>query len=147
MFCLVLVAGILPARAATGRIIKVLPQYLGTNGLASLSPSLYDRDAYQFQLQQRPSWRSGMQLVVQWKTKGPVWEPLTLRVELRGTAQGNLPKQLVIDRRVAPGGWFSHWTKVRREGEDYQAFGEVTAWCVCLWVGLFLLGEQKSFLW
>lgn len=147
MFCLVLVAGLIPAHAASGRVIKVLPQYLGTNGVTSLSPSLYDRDAFQFQLQQHPNWRSGMQFAVQWKTKGPVWEPLTLRVELRGTAQGNLPKQLVIDRHLEAGGWFSHWAKVRLEGEDYQAFGEVTAWRVRLWEGQQLLSEQKSFLW
>jgi hypothetical protein len=142
-----LTLGLLPAQAATGKVIKVLPQYLGTNGVASLSPSLYDRDAYQFLLQMHPSWRSGMQFMVQWKTKGPVWEPLTLRVELRGTAQGNLPKQLVLDQAVEPGGWFSHWTKVKLTGEDYQAFGEVTAWRVRLWEGNQMLSEQKSFLW
>lgn len=143
--CLLL--GMLPAGAATGRVIKVLPQFLGTNGLASLSPSLYDRDAYQALLQQHPTWRTGMRFMVQWKTKGPVWQPLTVRVELRGTAQGNLPKQLVIDKPVTPGRWFSHWTSVPLAGEDYQSFGEVTAWRVRLWEGQQVLGEQKSFLW
>ena len=145
LVCLLL--GLLPARAATGRVIKVLPQFLGTNGLASLSPSLYDRDAYQALLQKNPTWRTGMRFKVQWNTKGPVWEPLTIRVELRGTAQGNLPKQMVIDERVKPGGWFSHWTSVALAGEEYQGFGEVTAWRVRLWEGKQVLGEQKSFLW
>jgi hypothetical protein len=31
------------AEAAEGRILKVLPQFLDTNGLSSLTPSLYDR--------------------------------------------------------------------------------------------------------
>jgi hypothetical protein len=144
---LCLLLGTLPARAATGRVIKVLPQFLGTNGLASLSPSLYDRDAYQFQLEHHPNWRTGMRFMVQWKSKGPVWEPLTIRVELRGTAQGNLPKQLVIDKPVEPARWFSSWTSVALSGEDYQGFGEVTAWRVRLWEGKQVLGEQRSFLW
>jgi hypothetical protein len=37
----------LPAPAATGRLMKVLPEYLDAKGLTSLSPSLFERDAYQ----------------------------------------------------------------------------------------------------
>lgn len=144
---LVWLLGLVPAHAAKGRVIKVLPQFLGTNGLASLSPSLYDRDAYQFLLQHHPEWRKGMRFMVQWKTKGPAWQPLTLRVELRGIAQGNLPNRLVVDKPVKAGGWFSHWTSVQLTGENYQAIGEVTAWRVRLWEGQRLLSEQKSFLW
>ena len=137
----------LSAQAATGRVIKVLPQFLDLKGRASLSPSLYERDAYQFRLQQRPKEQSGLKFEVQWKSKGPVWEPLTLRVELRGTARGNLPRQLVLDKRVEPTGWFSRWTAVLLAGAEYQDFGEVTAWRVTLWEGEQVLGEQKSFLW
>ena len=137
----------LPASAATGRVIKVLPQFLGTNGLASLSPSLYERDAYQFILREHPETRSGMRFAVQWKTQGPIWAPLMLRVELRGGVQGALPKRIVIDKRVQPGGWFSSWTNVLLTGDDYRDFGEVTAWRVRLWEGQKVLGEQRSFLW
>lgn len=145
LVCLLSVA--VPASAATGRVIKVLPQFLGTNGLASLSPSLYERDAYQFILLQNPGQRSGMRFNVQWKTKGPIWAPLTVRVELRGAVQGTLPKQIVIDKRVDPGRWFSSWTSVLLTGDDYRDFGEVTAWRVRLWEGQHVLGEQRSFLW
>jgi hypothetical protein len=145
LICLLGVAA--PASAATGRVIKVLPQFLGTNGLASLSPSLYERDAYQFILQEHPEQRSGMRFAVQWKTKGPIWAPLTVRVELLGAAQGKLPKHIVIDKRVQPTRRFSRWTSVLLTGDDYRDFGEVTAWRVRLWEGQQVLGEQQSFLW
>src|SRR5437899_2397501 len=49
-FLLVISAALLQsshATAATGRIIKVLPHLLDLQGHHALSPSLYDRDAYQ----------------------------------------------------------------------------------------------------
>jgi hypothetical protein len=137
----------LSAQAATGHVIKVLPQYLDLKGRTSLSPSLYDRDAYQAVLRQRPEKRSGIRFMVQWKTKGAVWEPLRLRLELRGTAQGNIPQQRVLEEPVTPGGWFTHWTTFVLSAKDYHDFGEVTAWRATLWEGQQLLGEQKSFLW
>ncbi|MGD1085598.1 MAG: hypothetical protein ABSA47_12735, partial [Verrucomicrobiota bacterium] len=38
--------------AADGKVIKALPELLNTNGVASLSPSLFERDAYQAWLRQ-----------------------------------------------------------------------------------------------
>jgi hypothetical protein len=137
----------LPVGAATGRIIKVLPQFLDLEGRNSLSPSLYDRDAYQAILRRHPERRSGRQFNVEWKAKGPAWGPLKLRVELQGTAAGDLPQQLVMEKPVQRGGWFSRWSVVKLTGEDYKKLGEVTAWRVTLWEGETLLGEQKSFLW
>jgi hypothetical protein len=135
------------AEAATGRVIKVLPHFLDLKGRHSLSPSLFERDAYQAHLRQHPEERSTMRFDVQWTTKGGVWEPLKLRLELRGIAQGNLPKQLVLEQPVQPGGWFSHWTGLKLSHEQYVGLGEVTAWRVTLWEGSEMLGEQKSFLW
>ncbi len=136
-----------PAMAATGRVIKVLPLFLDQQGQHALSPSLFERDAYQAQLRQHPEQRSGMLFEVQWKTKGKPEAALKLRVELRGIAQGALPRQLVLEKPVTPGGWFSHWTGLTLSGEAYKQFGEVTAWRVTLWENDRLLGEQKSFLW
>lgn len=133
--------------AATGRVLKVLPHFLDTKGRAALSPSLYDRDAYQVELRDHPEKRSGMRFDMQWKTRGAVWSDLKLRVELRGVAQGQLPKQMILERELEAGGWFSHWTSMTLVGSEYKAFGEVTAWRVTLWEGDDLLGEQKSFLW
>jgi hypothetical protein len=146
LFACWLVVG-LPAQAATGRVIKVLPHFLDLEGHNAISPSLYDRDAYQFFLREHPEKRSAIRFDVQWKAKGPFSDSVKLRVELRGTAQGNLPKQLVFEHIVEPGGWFRHWTGLTLGGDDYKNFGEVTAWRVTLWENDKLLGEQKSFLW
>jgi hypothetical protein len=135
------------AQAGSGRVIKVLPHLLDQQGRHSLTPSLYDRDAYQFFLREHPVQRSGIRFDVQWKAKGPLFEPLTIRVELRGIAHGNLPQQLTIDQPVELGGWFAKWSGVLLTGENYKTFGDVTAWRVTLWEGSQMLGEQKSFLW
>jgi len=132
---------------ATGRVIKVLPLFTDVQGRVALSPSLYDRDAYQAILRQHPEQRSGVRYDVQWKTKGPLWSPLKLRAELRGVAKGNLPKELVLEKKVEAKGWFSHWSSLLLTGADYQGLVEVTAWRVTLWEGDELIGEEKSFLW
>jgi hypothetical protein len=132
---------------ATGRVIKVLPHFLDLKGRAALSPSLYDRDAYQASLRDHPEKRSGIRFDMQWKTKGTLWSDLKLRVELRGVAQGESPKQMILEQDLQAGGWFSRWTSMTLAGEEYKTIGEVTAWRVTLWEGTDLLGEQKSFLW
>ena len=137
----------LSAEAATGRVIKVLPQFLDLKGRNSLSPSLFERDAYQAVLRQHPERRSAMRFYVQWKAKGYAWDPLKLRVEMRGVAQGGLPKALVLEAPAKSGGWFSHWTGLTLTADQYKDLGEVTSWRVTLWEGEQLLGEQKSFLW
>jgi hypothetical protein len=136
------------AHAATGRIVKVLPEFLDLKGRNSLSPSLYERDVYQAQLRDHPDRRSSLRFYIQWKTKGPVWEPLTVRVEMRGTAEGNLPKRLVLEQPIEnPGGSFSHWTSVTLSRDEYKKIGSVTAWRVTFWEGKTLLGLQQSYLW
>ena len=142
-----LLAAPFPAAAATGGVIKVLPQWLDLHGRHSLTPSLYDRDAYQANLRAHPKLRSGLRFYIQWKARGPAFSPLKLRLELRGIAKGNLPTQLVLEYDVKPGGWFSHWTSLPVTGEEYRKFGDLSAWRATLWEGDQLLGEQKSFLW
>ncbi len=136
-----------PASAATGRVIKVLPEFLDGKGRNSVSPSLYDRDAYQVYLRTHPKLRSGMRFFVHWKAKGPVAQPLKIRLELRGVAEGNLPKHLVLETAVKPGGWLGSWTNLALAGAEYKSFGEVTAWSASLWEGKQLLSHQDSFLW
>lgn len=137
-----------PARAATGGVIKVLPQFLDLEGRSSLSPSLYERDAYQATLRLHPERRSGLRFHVQWKTKGSVWEPLTLRLELRGTVQGDLPRELVLDEPLlTKGKSLARWTGITLTSDQYKLLGSVTAWRVSLWEGQRLLGSQQSFLW
>jgi hypothetical protein len=134
------------ASAATGKVIKVLPQFLDLKGRSAISPSLYDRDAYQASLRQHTNNISGMRFVVQWKAGGA--SELKLRVEIRGVAQGGgLPPNTVLERPVKPAGFFSHWAYLPLTGNDYKRIGEVTAWRATLWDGDKLISEQKSFLW
>ena|SRR5712671_2872970 len=142
-----LLASVPQSFGATGRVVKVLPHFIDLKGRAALSPSLYDRDAYQVILRDHPEKRSGIRFDMQWKTKGTLWSGLKLRVELRGVAQGETAKQIILEQDLQSGGWFSHWTSMTLAGEDYKTIGEVTAWRVTLWEGTDLLGEQKSFLW
>jgi hypothetical protein len=138
------------AASAFGRglLVKVLPEYLDLKGRNSLSPSLYERDAYQVVLRTHPERRSGMRFYVQWKNKGPMWEPLLARVELRGIAEGKVPRQFVLENAVSnPGGIASHWTELTLQGEAYKKFGAITAWRVTLWSGQTLVGQEQSFLW
>jgi hypothetical protein len=137
----------LSAPAATGRVIKVLPQFLDLKGRNSLTASLYERDFYQASLLRNTNECSGMRFNVQWKAKGQPAAPLKIRVELRGVARGDFPKQLVLEKTVQPGAWFSRWTVFDLVGKQYKDFGQVTAWRVTLWEGSRQLGEQKSFLW
>ncbi|HRD05858.1 MAG TPA: hypothetical protein PK942_14170, partial [Verrucomicrobiota bacterium] len=135
------------APAATGRVIKVLPQFLDLKGRNSLSPSLYERDIYQARLRDHTNECSGMRFNVQWKTRGQPAAPLKLRAELRGVAHGDFPRQITLETPVQRRGWFSQWTWVALVGREYADFGRVTAWRVTLWEGDRLLGEQRSYLW
>ena len=135
------------AGAASGRVVKVLPQFLDLKGRHALSPSLYDRDAYQVVLRDHPGQRSGMRFAVQWKARGHAIAPVKLRVELRGVSNGNLPPHTTLEKEIHTGGWFNHWESLTLTGDAYQKFGNVTAWRVSLWEGDKLLSEQKSFLW
>jgi hypothetical protein len=136
-----------PATAAEGRVVKVLPQYLDLKGRAAISPSLYDRDAYQVHLRDHPAERSTMRFVVQWKTREADPDKLRLRVELRGVAAGNLPKEIVLEQNVKPKGWFSNWAVINLTPDQYHTLTEVISWRVTLWQGETLLGTQESFLW
>ena len=136
------------AGAATGRVLKVLPHYLDLKGRHSLSPSLFDRDAYQAQLRQHPEQRSALRFDVLWRARTSTSGKLKLRAELRGIARGELPREATLESEVeAKASGTSLWSALRLEGENYKNLGEVTAWRVTLWDGEQLVGEQKSFLW
>jgi hypothetical protein len=134
------------AGAAIGRIHKVLPHYLDAQGHHSISPSLFDRDAYQARLRQNPELRSGMRFDINWRVRSVKQTNFRLKLELRGIAQGNLPRQKTLERQVT-GGSSARWAQIRLAGEDYRELGEITAWRVTLWEGDELLAEQASFLW
>lgn len=134
------------ASAATGKVAKVLPLLLDQKGRVALSPSLFDRDAYQLKLHGHTNEVSGVRYDVQWSAKDAAGEKLKLRLELRGVSAANLPKLKTFESEVTPA-TFGNWTAFTLAGDEYKTFGGITAWRATLWSGDALLGEQKSFLW
>jgi len=148
LLCLFLGLGSLAAQAASpGKIVKVLPHYLDREGRMALSPSLFDRDAYQAILRQDRSLCSALRFDVQWKAKKPSSAAnLKLRVELVTSTVGK-DRPMVLDQPVRRRAFGSRWTKILLEGESFRAAGDLVAWRVSLWNGDQLLAEQRSFLW
>jgi hypothetical protein len=132
--------------AAAGRVVKALPLFLDIQGREALSPSLYDRDAYQAYLRRHPDQRSAVRFDVLWKASNTGEASLKLRVELRGLARNGMPHQATLEQPVTPH-FFRHWNSLTLGGGGYKDFGELVAWRVTLWSGEQCLGEQKSFLW
>jgi len=131
------------ANAESAKILKVLPQFLDVRGHSSLSPSLFDRDAYQAKLRAFPTNRSGLQFMVNWKARG--YDELTLRIEAKGGPPLQ-PKTITLEEKVQPR-FFSRWSSLAITGDEYRKFGEMTSWKATLWHGTNEVAEQKSFLW
>src|SRR4051794_9539531 len=138
---------VVTATAATGEVKKVLPHFLDLQGRHTLSPSLFDRDAYQAILREHPERRSAIRFDIEWKSKGAPEAPLKIRADIRGIASNAPPMAINLERDLKRTGLFGRWTSVLVQGEDYKKLGELTAWRVTLWEGTRLLSEQKSFLW
>jgi hypothetical protein len=134
------------AGAAEGKVCKVLPQFLDKKGRQSLSPSLYERDAYQFYLRKHPALRSALRVEVQWKAKNVDWEKTKLRAELRGLLTNSL-QTVTLEEPVKKSGFFGSWAAFDIAGDKFKKFGELVAWRVTLWEGDRQLSEQESFLW
>jgi hypothetical protein len=128
------------------RVIKVLPHFLDQDGRHSLYPSLYERDAYQAFLRAHPAQQSGIRFDVQWKARGASAGNLTLRLELRflGSDEG---KPRVLEKVVKPSRWFSRWSALTLDGEEFKGLGRMTAWRAVLLDEGVVLTELKSFLW
>lgn len=131
--------------ADAARVIKVLPHFLDLQGRHSVSPSLFDRDAYQDQLRRNPEQRGGLRFDVQWTASGASATNLALIVQVRGS---KLPadKPLVLEQPI-PSRRSRAWTSVALSPGAFAALGEPTAWRVTIWSGDERLAEQKSFLW
>ena len=129
-----------------GRIVKMLPLFLNSKGHDALSPSLYDRDAYQAYLRQHTNEISAIRFDFLWQVENPSAAKYTLRVELRGIGSGGKPTRAGLEQEVAPP-LLRHWNSLVLGGADYRNFGELVAWRATLWRGDHLLSEHKSFLW
>ena len=146
LFLLGVIGLVLPAQgfAAPAKIKKVLWFHLDKEGRQSLSPSLFDRDAYQAELRANPAKRSGLRFDVQWV--GPSGADLVLRVEMRG-AIGTTNTTSMIQGRLKKRGPFSRWSQLKLAGDDYRKLGELVAWRATLHQGDLQVAEHKSFLW
>ncbi len=142
-----LLAPVHAAETVTGRVSKVLPLLLDLQGRAALSPSLFDRDAYQAQLRAHTNQVSAIRYDVLWTAKNAGAAKLKIRVELRGVGTGNLPRFKTLETAAAAPGRWGRWTSLTLGGDDFKSFGTVTAWRASLWDGDRRLGEEKSFLW
>ena len=134
-----------------GRIVKMLPLFLNLKGHPAISPSLYDRDAYQVYLRQHPAEISGMRFDFLWQVDNfwvdnPKASKCKLRIELRGIGENAKPTQTTLEQEAVPP-LFRRWTSMTLTGADYKHFGELVAWRATLWHGDQLLSEEKSFLW
>lgn len=135
----------LSVQAASARIIKVLPHYLDLEGRHALSPSLYERDAYQAILRASPEKCSALRFDIQWKAR-LITTNLLMRIEIRA-AEVNPLKPFTLERSVKPRAWGSRWTPLLIPADDFRKIGNLIAWRVTLWDGDTLMAEQKSFLW
>lgn len=133
--------------AGEGKVVKVLSQLLDKQGHFALSPSLYERDAYQFRLRKSLALRGGARLVVQWKAKKADWSRLTLRAEIRSLLGDSLHTVTLEQAAVKNGGLLGNWSEFRIEGADYKNFGDIVAWRVTLLEAGQPLGQLESFLW
>ena len=130
--------------AAEAKIVKVLPHYVDEQGRHALSPSLYDRDAYQAFLRRNPQQQSGLRFDVQWKAKASKQPGLKLWAEVRGS-NSITPVQIEMPVNTTRRG--ARWSALKLEGNDFRALGKPVAWRVSLRDGDQIVAEQKSFLW
>lgn len=132
--------------ASDGKLLKVLPLLLNLQGHDATSPSLFDRDAYQFYLVQHTNEVSSMRYDIEWKASRSAVTNVTVRMELRGVAPNGDPRLKTLEATATPGR-FRKWTTLALTPEEYKQLGSVVAWHATLWAGDKLLSEQKSFLW
>ena len=145
---LALLAQTAPAAEAevSGRVIKSLPLLLNLQGHDALSPSLFDRDAYQKYLREHTNEVSAVRYDVLWKAAGAATN-LTVRLELRAVAADGRPVLKNLETNAPPTGYFGRWTSFKLSGDDYKTLGTVVAWRATVWSDGRMLGAQQSFLW
>ncbi len=130
--------------ASSAKITKVLPHLLDREGRHTLSPSLYERDAYQAHLRTHPEEVGGMRFHVRWSVSHDLAAGLRLRIELRCTGQ---PGIVTLEQTVQRRPWYDRWSSVRLDDETFARLGHLIAWRVSLWRGPQRIADQQSFLW
>ncbi len=131
---------------ANAKIIKVLPTFLDMKGRHALSPSLYERDAYQALLRKDKKLISGMRFDVQWKASSAVSEKLVLRLELR-VSNAHEAKPIILEQEVSRKKRGSRWSRLIMDGEKFHETGAVLAWRATLLDAGTPAAQRTSFLW
>jgi hypothetical protein len=134
------------AQAGKARVIKTLQHRLDQQGRHTLSPSLYERDAYQAHLRAHPELVSALRFDIQWSGQKLDKQNLKVRLELR-SRQAEPGKPFVIEQPVKAKGFLSYWAAVDVDAETFKKIGDITAWRVVILENGRELAEQKSFLW
>lgn len=133
------------AAAADQEVIKVLPHLLDKTGRHTVSPSLFDRDAYQDWLRANPKEQSGIRYDIQWRSRTP-GEHL-LKLELLGRVEQGRPNRKTMEVKVSNERSLARWSALSVTGEEFKQFGPVVAWRVSLWQDGQLVAKYQSFLW
>lgn len=121
--------------------------YLDKNGRHAISPSLYDRDAYQAWLRSHRDKIDGICFDVLWNAKRCAKE-MELVVELVTTVNPKVDP-LVIRKKILPPrlGFLGKWTRIELKGEDFVKEGDILAWRVMIIADGQPIAEERSFLW
>lgn len=148
--CLVLgcLLGIQTANAASAKVVKVLSHLVDSQGRHAVSPSHFDRDAYQAHLRSNPEKIAGLRYDIQWRSRLVKVPELEMRLELRGE---KLPidQSVTLSRKVDVRrlDLLSSWAQIALTREEFDRVGDVIAWRVTIWDGSVMMAEEKSFLW
>jgi hypothetical protein len=129
---------------AEAKVIKVLPHWVDFQGRHTLSPSLYERDAYQELLRNHPEKRAGLQFEVFWKISRRVSVPLKIRMELRGAESGVTE---TVEAEVRRGFFGRRWSRLILTPQQFARLQTVTAWKATLLANNDSIAETSSFLW
>jgi hypothetical protein len=132
------------AKAAEGRVYKVLPCLVDTRGRQSLAPSLFERDAYQSHLRKHPELVGGHRFDVHWKAARSK-NVRHLQLELR--TSGRQPTDPVVVSQSVAQGSHGGWTRISVDSKSLEGAGEILAWHVVLFDGETAIADQSSFLW
>jgi hypothetical protein len=139
---LIALGGAFAAHGADEKIIKVLPHLLDEKGRHTLSPSLYERDAYQAYLRKNPEKCSGLRFDIHWRASDV--SGLTLRIEFRGS---KAPQSFLLEKTMERRRGIRQWTSLTISRDEFQKMGDLIAWRASVWKGDQMLAKQESFLW
>ena len=147
--CLIGLASSFSTRAlgASTEILKVLPHWLDRQGRHTVSPSLFERDAYQLHLKEHREEVSTIRFDVNWRLKERGLQGCTLHLEARfGSEEGiqTLEQKTLIEtgKRRKKG-----WSGLRIPEASFDVQSNLIAWRVRVMRGDEVLATRTSFLW